>query len=176
MSTNSLRTVVALVLAFLLAAVGPAQAHTTAIAVDPADGAQLSTSPKSVTITFTEAPQADFAALSVVGPDGGQWTDGEPTVDGERLTVAVRELGPAGKYTIAYRVAAQDGHPITGSSTFTLLTPGNGTPGQSTNSASSSSSIPVAAGAGLAALAVLSLLVFAIRRTRRSETDNTPTA
>ncbi len=156
----------AAVFAVMLAVAAPAGAHTFVTSVDPADGARLESGPATVTVTFSEAPQPDFAALSVIGPDGSQWADGSPTVDGTDLTVSVRELGPIGEYTIAYRVAAEDGHPITGSSTFTLLNAGSGTPAQSTDSSSTSSSLPVAAGAGIAALGVLALVVFAIRRTR----------
>lgn len=129
-----------------------------------------------MTVTFSESPQPDFAALSVIGPDGAQWADGTPTVKGTELTIAVRELGPAGTYTIAYRVAAEDGHPITGSSTFTVLTAGNGSAGQVVETPATSNSLPVAAGAGVACLAVLALIVFAARRSRGSRESKTPNA
>jgi methionine-rich copper-binding protein CopC len=164
--TKAHRAVLATVFAVILLSAAPVQAHTYVTAVDPADGSTLSTGPATVAVTFSEPPQAEFAALSVIGPDDTQWADGTPRVDGTTLTVAVRELGPAGTYTIAYRVAAQDGHPITGSSTFQLLTPGGGAPGQTAETDSEARSIPVAAGAGVAALAVLALVVVAMRRSR----------
>jgi hypothetical protein len=44
------------------------------------------------------------------------------------VTAPVRELGPAGVYTIAYRIISADGHPVSGTLTFTLTTAGDGTP------------------------------------------------
>lgn len=121
-------------------AAGPAAAHSILISVDPADGAQLTTGPARVTFTFNENLQPSFPSVTVVGPDGNLWSKGQPVVDGPHVSIAVGELGPAGKYTMAYRVTSADGHPVSGTRSFTLTKPGTGTPGPKASAASSSSS------------------------------------
>lgn len=137
------RTLGAVVIALLTAGLavlgaGPAAAHSILVSVDPADGAQLSTGPARVTFTFNENLQPSFPSVTVVGPDGNLWSEGQPVVDGPRVSIAVRELGPAGKYTMAYRVTSADGHPVSGTRSFTLTTAGHGTPGPKASAGSSS--------------------------------------
>ncbi|WP_040744572.1 copper resistance CopC family protein [Nocardia transvalensis] len=117
---------------------GPAAAHSAVVSTDPADGAQLDAGPARVAITFNENLQPSFPSLTVVGPDGNRWDKGQPQVDGPTVSVEVGALGPAGQYTIAYRVTSADGHPVSGTRTFTLTTPGNGTPGPKAGAASDS--------------------------------------
>jgi methionine-rich copper-binding protein CopC len=112
-------------LALLLGA-APAAAHAQLVGSDPEDGAGLTTPPEEVSLTFNETVQPEFAALTVVGPDGAEWQTGDVTADGPTVTVAVRPLGPAGRYEIGYRVISADGHPVTGSVGFTLTAPGPG--------------------------------------------------
>ncbi|WP_422743871.1 copper resistance CopC family protein [Mycobacterium sp. WMMD1722] len=126
-------TAVAFVVLPVLSA-GPASAHATRIATDPADNAALAQSPGRVSATFNEAMQDAFAAMTVVGPDGNLWSDGEPQVQGAVVSVAVRPLGPAGRYTVNYRATSADGHVVSGSWGFQLTTGGTGTPGPSASS------------------------------------------
>ncbi|MGW0040808.1 copper resistance CopC family protein [Rhodococcus sp. NPDC003348] len=112
-----------------LTGVGVAGAHSAAIATSPESGASVASGPEQVTVTFNEPLQSSFASLTVVGPDGNLWSKGDPTVSGPSISVPVGELGPVGEYTIAYRVTSADGHPVSGTSTFTLTTEGTGTPG-----------------------------------------------
>ncbi|GAA4611315.1 copper resistance protein CopC [Saccharopolyspora hordei] len=122
--------VAALAVAALLGGAGPALAHNTLVGSDPAEGAQLATGPREVRLTFDQPVRAGegYNTVTVVGPDGTYWTDGEVRVEGNAVVAPVRELGPAGTYTIGYRVLSNDGHPVPGKVTFTLTQPGNGTP------------------------------------------------
>lgn len=120
-------------LALLLGA-GPAAAHSYLVRADPADGATLTSGPPRVSVTFNEALQTSFAAVSVVGPDGNRWSTGDTQVSGAVASIALTELGPVGKYTIAYRVVSADSHPVAGTTSFTLTTPGKGTPGPKADS------------------------------------------
>lgn len=106
-----------------------ALAHATRIAADPADGADLTAGPDRVSATFDERLQPTFAAMTVVGPDGNVWSTGDPAVQGAVVGVALRPLGPAGTYTVNYRVTSADGHVVSGSWSFRLTVPGTGTPG-----------------------------------------------
>jgi methionine-rich copper-binding protein CopC len=115
-----------------LAAAGTAGAHATRIASDPAENAELTQSPPSVSATFNEAMQPQFAAMTVVGPDGNLWQAGDPQVNGAVISVAVRPLGPSGTYTVNYRATSADGHVVSGSWSFRLTVAGTGTPGPAT--------------------------------------------
>lgn len=127
-----------------LAGAGTASAHATRIATDPADKAALTESPQRVSATFNEALQQTFAAMTVVGPDGNLWSSGDPQVQGAVVSVPVGPLGPAGTYTVNYRVTSADGHVVSGSWSFELTVAGSGTPGPSaTEAGKSDDSIPV---------------------------------
>lgn len=124
-------------LLFIPALTAPlASAHATRVATDPADNAVLSAGPERVSATFNEQLQTTFAAMTVVGPDGNVWSNGDPTVRGAVVGIGLRPLGPAGTYTVNYRVTSADGHVVSGAWSFRLTVPGTGTPG------------PPAAGAG----------------------------
>ncbi|MFW0796575.1 copper resistance CopC family protein [Gordonia sp. CPCC 205515] len=136
-----LLAVVSLMVAGILATIAApvASAHSQLESSDPANGAQLSTAPTRVSLTFNEAIQESFDVLNVVGPDNHYWHEGDPTVTGPTISVGLRELGPAGKYVINYRVTSADGHPVSGQRTFEMTTAGSGTPGPAVDAAQSSS-------------------------------------
>ncbi len=107
-------------------------AHAARISADPPDNAVLATGPDRVSATFNERLQTIFAAMTVIGPDGNVWSNGEPTVQGAVVSIGLRPLGPAGTYTVNYRVTSADGHVVSGSWSFRLTGPGTGTPGPPT--------------------------------------------
>lgn len=119
----------ALLVATMTAAAPIAAAHTALTASEPAADAALTAGPVRVTATFNEDLQPTFAAMTVVGPDGNLWSSGDPEVRGAVVSVAVRPLGPAGRYTVNYRVTSADGHVVVGSWSFTVTVPSTGTPG-----------------------------------------------
>lgn len=108
---------------------GTAGAHAVRVATAPAADAVLDRGPDRVSATFNEPLQTAFAAMTVVGPDGNLWSSGEPRVAGAVISVGLRPLGPAGTYTVNYRVTSADGHVVTGSWSFRLAVPGSGQPG-----------------------------------------------
>ncbi|MGV9328319.1 copper resistance CopC family protein [Streptosporangium sandarakinum] len=121
-----LLTVLLLACAALLGVVAPAQAHNILIGSDPKDGARLSAGPERITLTFDQSARRGFAQISVTGPDGSRWEDGATTVNGPKVGVALKPLGPAGEYAVGYRVLSSDGHPISGKITFVLTAAGPG--------------------------------------------------
>jgi methionine-rich copper-binding protein CopC len=128
---SRLAFIAALVAAMALVGAPVASAHAVRIAADPPEGATLAQGPQRVSATFNEQMQPDFAAMTVVGPDGNLWSEGAPQVEGAVVSVKVRPLGPPGTYTVNYRVTSADGHPVSGSWQFELTAPGPGTPGPS---------------------------------------------
>ncbi len=108
---------------------GVAGAHAARVSADPADNASVSSGPARVSATFNEDLQTTFAAMTVVGPDGNMWAVGDPQVHGTVVSTGLRPLGPAGSYTVNYRVTSADGHVVAGSWSFRLTAPGTGAPG-----------------------------------------------
>lgn len=144
-----------------------ASAHAVRVSTDPADKAELTASPPTVSATFNEALQPQFAAMTVVGPDGNLWTDGDPKIEGAVIRIGVRPLGPAGEYTVNYRVTSADGHPVSGSWSFRLTTAGTGTPGPSAAASDTSDDgIPVWPFMVAAAVIVAGGALWAVRRQR----------
>lgn len=133
--------------ALVLAGSPTAAAHTWLIASDPQDGSGLAKGPSRVSATFNEDLQPAFAAMTVVGPDGSLWQTGDPEVRGPVASVGLRPLGPAGRYTVNYRVTAADGHVVSGSWSFTLTesTAPASTAPASTASASTGTAAPARA-------------------------------
>ncbi|WP_132993106.1 copper resistance CopC family protein [Gordonia zhaorongruii] len=108
---------------------GPAAAHSALTGSSPEDGASLDKAPDTVTLTFNEELQENYAVLKIVGPDNHFWEKGKPAISGTEVSVPVQDLGPAGEYKVNYRVTSADGHPVEGQVAFTLTAAGNGTPG-----------------------------------------------
>jgi methionine-rich copper-binding protein CopC len=167
---NRLVASVVLAIGLAVAAVGGAavaDAHATRVATDPVENTELTQSPTQVSATFNEALQPQFAAMTVVGPDGNLWSTGEPKVDGAVISVGVRPLGPSGTYTVNYRATSADGHVVSGSWAFQLAVSGTGTPGPSASPATSSGDgVPVWPFYAAAGLIVAGGAVWAVRRQR----------
>jgi copper resistance protein C len=153
--------------AFAIALAPVASAHAVLIATDPAKGAKLATGPAQVSATFNEPLQTAFAAMTVVGPDTNLWSTGDPRVDGAVISVALRPLGPAGSYTVNYRVTSADGHVVTGSWAFELTTPGSGTPGPPAASTAATGGIPVWPFVAGGAAVIVIAAGWALRRAKR---------
>lgn len=156
-----------LLAAMVLTAILTAQAafaHAWRVSTEPADNATLTTGPARVSATFNERLQTTFAAMTVVGPDGNVWSTGEPTVQDAIVGIGVRALGPAGTYTVNYRVTSADGHVVSGSWSFRLTVPGTGTPGPGAAATATSGNIPVWPFVVVATALVAAGALWAVRR------------
>jgi methionine-rich copper-binding protein CopC len=122
-----------------LAAAPTASAHAVRIATNPAVDAVLTTGPTQVSATFNERLQTAFSAMTVVGPDGNQWSTGAPHLQGAIISENVLPLGPVGTYTVNYRVTSADGHVVSGAWPFHLSVAGTGKPGPSVEASSPAS-------------------------------------
>lgn len=107
------------------AAATTAAAHTKLEASDPKDDARLDRPPGAVKLDFIDPVRGRYSQVAVLGPGRKKsYESGTPRVRDDTVTQALRPLGPAGTYTIVYRVIAVDGHPVTGTISFTLTRPG----------------------------------------------------
>ncbi|MCJ0950308.1 copper resistance protein CopC [Rhodococcus sp. ARC_M8] len=103
-----------------LISAGTAQAHSALVGSTPSADAVLDTAPSSVELVFNQEIQTSFANVTVSAADGTQVGAGEPSVQGERVSLVTSGQMSSGTYTVGYRVISEDGHPITGSYSFTL--------------------------------------------------------
>ena len=176
--------VVPAALAALAVAAPQAAAHTELDTSSPGAKAELTGLPPRVTLTFSDAMTQKYAKVAVTAPDGESAASGEPQVSGKTVTLALEPTSRAGRYTVGYRVVSADGHPVSGSYTFTVAATDSPSPSPpvvaSTGAAapraaqesapdkadgeSSGASVPVLVGAG--ALVVAAAGAYAVRRRR----------
>lgn len=122
MSRRSAVTVFAclcLLLAGQAAGAVPASAHTFLVSSTPADGAAQDPPPTEVSLTFSEPVSSELSQVVVTGPRGEPSQDGAPTVDVATVTQPLLTVEAPGEYEVAWRVVASDGHPISGTFSFT---------------------------------------------------------
>jgi copper resistance protein C len=120
---RTLLLVLVTVFALPVALATPASAHVRLLSSNPEPGQALATPPQSIQLTFDEALK-NAPTVTVTDPNGTQWAMGRPTMDLKTMTVPVdARQGPAGKYTVSYRVTGQDNHLITGNIQFDITAP-----------------------------------------------------
>ena len=133
MQSRRFATVVTIVIivAFVVVAVAPAFAsasalpgapaslvlHSRLLGSSPQDGSSVASASR-VVLTFNEDVNPDFVKVAVKGPDGLE-VRGAPTVEGVEVTQDLVEELPAGTHAVTYRVVSTDGHPVSGTVTFT---------------------------------------------------------
>lgn len=110
--------VVTLTALFALAA--PAFAHAALEGASPAPGATLSSSPKSLTLDFSEKVEVRSDGIRVLNDSGAAIKIGphtHPGGHGEIVRMSLPKLDK-GLYTVAWRVVSADAHPAQGAYTF----------------------------------------------------------
>lgn len=107
-----------------VAPVAPASAHASLISSSPADGAAVAALPDAVELTFSEAIST-HAYVVVTDPHGRTVSAGEPQVADASVSQATEGSEDKGAYIVEYRIVSADGHPVSGSVSFTV---GSGEP------------------------------------------------
>ena len=101
-----------------------ASAHSDSFQSVPANDSVVSTPVVEIQFTFVEAVQQEFAPEVILNnADGVAAELGTPVFDvtGATMTVpVVTGALPNGVYTASYRIVSEDGHPASGSITFTV--------------------------------------------------------
>lgn len=109
-----------LTVAATIATATPAFAHAKLIASTPTAGEALAAPPQQISLTFSEPVTPAANTVAIAGADGTAWTVGTPSVAGAVVTVPVQPVGPAGAYTLTWRVTSSDGDEIDGTIAFTM--------------------------------------------------------
>jgi copper transport protein len=113
-------TLVLLAAAGALALPAAAWAHAGLVRTVPRANVVLNQPPPQVRLTYTEAVEPRFAAISVTNAAGEQQTTGAPTrsaTDPKTIVVPLKRLGE-GWYLVYWRVISVDGHPVRGAFLF----------------------------------------------------------
>ncbi|GAB3874945.1 copper resistance protein CopC [Kibdelosporangium lantanae] len=120
------RTLLVTVVAFLALAT-PASAHVRLLASDPQPGQELARPPQSIRLTF-DSPLTARPVITLTGPADSRSSVGQPSMDGQAVTVAVdSQWAPAGEYVVEYQATGADGHSVPGEVRF-KVTATSGTP------------------------------------------------
>ncbi|BCJ40874.1 hypothetical protein GCM10010168_48260 [Actinoplanes ianthinogenes] len=119
--TKRLLLALAAVLTLLIPA-APAWAHNALVEAAPAKNATLKKAPAGVKLKFLEK-LPDSTKLSVTGADGSVPAQSPATINGATISLTFTEPLANGVYTVAYQVAAEDGHVTKSSYKFTVADP-----------------------------------------------------
>jgi copper transport protein len=126
----------------LVATAWAAGAHALVRSSDPANGAILSSSPRQVTVTFTEPPDPKLSFIHVLNEQGKpvESSAAHPVAgDGLQWVVPLPSNLPDGVYTVSWRsLSKTDGHVTAGSFSFGIGVKPNATAGQTSISSSPS--------------------------------------
>ncbi len=89
---------------------GPASAHAYLQSTSPADGAVLRALPAAVSVTFDQAPVAQFSTMRVTGPDRKNVDDAKTVQSGTVVKIALDGPSKPGAYTVNWRIVSIEGH------------------------------------------------------------------
>lgn len=116
--------VIAVLASFFLLSTGfivgalPASAHAELVSTDPVDGSVLESAPESISLIFNSKILDSMVELAVSDSSG----ELIPGIVAESVQTTATALWPAAlpgdTYTVAYRIVSEDGHPVTGSISF----------------------------------------------------------
>lgn len=164
----------------------PVAAHDELLSTKPANGAELTTAPATIVLTFAAAPIKGTTKLAASVRGGQGFVLEDVTVEGAVVTAVWPFDKPPGTYSIAWRSVGTDGHPLTGTFDFsftTARTPASAspsiTPTPSATPSVSASPVATTTDSGstywliptLVAVVVLIIAIaalFALRRSRNS--------
>jgi copper transport protein len=105
-----------------LALPAAAFAHAALLRTTPSASGTVNTSPKQLTLTYSEAVEPRFAIVSVTNAGAEQQTAGPPArapANPDTLVVPLKKLAE-GWYLVWWRVISADGHPVRGAFTFAV--------------------------------------------------------
>jgi methionine-rich copper-binding protein CopC len=105
----------------LLAAAGPATAHSLLLESAPASGATLTTPPRELTLRFNNRIEKSLSRVRVLDERGAGQTLAVAVDTGaaDRLTASVPPLAP-GRWRVEWQVLSMDGHVVAGRFEFRL--------------------------------------------------------
>jgi methionine-rich copper-binding protein CopC len=92
-----------------LAAAVPALAHTELVSTTPKTGSSVAHLPKTIVMTFTEAPLKVISVKVLRGTTAASRVTGHLNPKNARQILVPMKTGKAGKYTVKTQLIAPDG-------------------------------------------------------------------
>jgi methionine-rich copper-binding protein CopC len=117
-TSKRLLSVLTLVGAYVLGPISTALAHTDIVSTSPAAQADVNVSQESISITFSEPPLIEGAAIVVMNEAGDILDSPAPTLAGATLSIPWPiDLTP-GEVLVTWRATADDGHVLSDEFSF----------------------------------------------------------
>ncbi|MGG7466316.1 copper resistance CopC family protein [Plantibacter sp. YIM 135347] len=114
-----------IVVAAVAGVASPASAHNSIVSTTPAADSTVTEQPEQIVITTNDnlldlGDAGNSNQIQVTGPGSEKLYYGTActTVNGPALVMPL-QLGQAGEYTVTWQLVSTDGHPLSGSYTFT---------------------------------------------------------
>lgn len=105
-------------------------AHARLVRSDPAEHATVTTAPTSLSLWFSEKPEVKFTSIQLTDSAGGSVQLGAiAAAPSNGVTVPIVGAVKPGRYTVAWKTAASDGHPTSGKYDFSVVASVTVTPG-----------------------------------------------
>lgn len=106
----------------VLGTAAPAVAHDALVSSYPGADATVSGSPAEITLSFSGQLLTDgnSAVIEVIDPDGQNIAIDAPAVTDTTVTQHLTPDSPDGVFTVRWKVASSDGHPISGEYSYTV--------------------------------------------------------
>ena len=164
----------------LSVAIAPnASAHADLQVSTPEDGESLEIAPEEVRLTFSEELFEELVEISILDAAGDLYS----TIEVEQTPPPGTDVifpwptqAPPGEYSIAYRVVSADGHPVTGTISFsyaaTAPEPSTPEPAPSDSTPSAESSTPATSPAASSPIASAPSSSSATESSTSSSTDS----
>jgi methionine-rich copper-binding protein CopC len=102
----------------ILAPISPASAHTDLVSTSPAADSDVNAAQEVISLTFSEPPLVDGAAIVVMTAEGDILDSPAPALNGASLSIPWPADLTTGKVTVQWRATAQDGHVESGEFVF----------------------------------------------------------
>jgi methionine-rich copper-binding protein CopC len=156
----------------------PAFAHAQLVDSSPAVGATLHAAPTHVSITFDgdliDLGTSTSNLIQVTNQSGKRLDRGATRLSGATLDVDVTGLTASGIYTVTYSVVSEDGHPVSNSYQFQLIS--DSAPAVTAGSSKSSIRTPLPAKSSLTSKPSPSLTPSRAKPPVVSTSSTTPSA
>ena len=102
----------------ILAPISPVSAHTDLVSTSPAADSDVLAAQDTISLTFSEPPLVDGAAIVVVDSSGATLESPAPALEGASLSIPWPIDLATGNVTVQWRATAQDGHVESGEFVF----------------------------------------------------------
>jgi methionine-rich copper-binding protein CopC len=126
----------------IFAPITAASAHTDLVSTSPVADSDVLAAQDTISLTFSEPPLVDGAAIVVMTSEGDILDSPAPALDGASLSIPWPANLTTGKATVQWRATAQDGHVESGEFVFNYTAAAESGPAPSASAMPTESAAP----------------------------------